>query len=177
MTVDPKHPDEIHEQISLYWNNENFRGFKFHCDLHCSSITDKGYEEAFNFANDHSWFVLVHWRWDDDVKIWETLCVRYPRVKFLVAHVGAGNHSSKIHMELALLCKSNKNLFLDLTASVIVPGFLEKLVEWAGPEQIVYGSDYPLFDMGYEIGRVTYSNLTQEEKNLILHDNAMRILI
>jgi predicted TIM-barrel fold metal-dependent hydrolase len=49
------------------------------------------------------------------------------------------------------------------------------LVQEAGAERIVFGSDVPLMDPGYQLGRVLGSLLSADEKRRILYENAARL--
>jgi len=55
-------------------------------------------------------------------------------------------------------------------------GWLEEIVLRAGAKRVVYGSDYPILDFAYELGRVWHSRLSPEEKALVLGGNARRLL-
>jgi predicted TIM-barrel fold metal-dependent hydrolase len=67
------------------------------------------------------------------------------------------------------------NLFLDLAASASHCGALERMVEIAGVEKVVYGSDFPLLDLSYQMGRVLHARLTREQKRAVFCGNARRL--
>lgn len=103
-------------------------------------------------------------------------CRRYPKAQFLAAHAGGINLRDGIGLQLAAACREHPNLFLDLGSSRMVPGVLEWLVETAGVDRVLYGSDYPIFDFGYEYGRVDCSSLGADEQQRVLYGNATGLL-
>jgi len=174
LTLDPKHPEELASEIKQHGLNPAFRGLKFHCEWHAARVDDPRYGPALDYAGERRWPVLVHE--DTNPDVWDDMCGRYPRVNFLVAHAGTGMRDDESCLLLSDLCRTRDNLYLDLAGSRMLYGFLECLVGRAGAEHVVYGSDYPLFDFGYEIGRVCLSDLSVEQKDLILRRNAEHLL-
>jgi len=173
ITIDPKYPDEVQSELKLHGANPAFHGLKFHCDCHRVDVTDPLYEPAMDYANQRKWPVLVHGFPCDKTR---QICPKYPQAKFIAAHVGGGDSNDKYSLNLAGYCRDYDNLYLDIASSRMAPGFLEQLTDIAGAEHIVYGSDHPLFDFGFELGRVLYSDLSEEQKKLILYDNAAKLL-
>jgi len=107
---------------------------------------------------------------------WKQICTRYKNAKFIMAHFGGMDTRNETIFELAVLARKLKNLYFDCSSDAMIPGALERLAEVAGAGQIVYGSDFPIFDFAYETSRITSSSLKEEEKDLILHGNAQKLL-
>jgi uncharacterized protein len=174
LTLDPKYPEEIQSEIALYSNNPAFRGIKLHA-VHEVDIADPRHNIIFSFADKKGWFLLCHAS-NDPVK-WEKICTTYKNAKFIVAHSGAGDPRFLEEVyKLAALTHKCKNLYLDCASSSMTPGALERLTAIAGADHLTYGSDFPLFDFGYETGRILRSSLNEEEKELILNGNAKKLL-
>ncbi len=174
ITVDPKHQAEIRDEIKLYGENPSFRGFKFHADVHNTTLADEGYAAALEYADRRGWPILIHA--GDKPAVWRNMCVRYPNAKFLAAHAGGINLRDGVGRELADACRDHPNLFLDLGSSRMVPGVVEWLVKTAGIDRVIYGSDYPIFDFGYERGRVDCAALEADEQQRVLYGNAAGLL-
>lgn len=110
----------------------------------------------FEYAHDRNIPVLSHmWaRSEDpceDISFFKQISRKYPRINFIVGHVGLWNgRSSNNYLEVA---KKQKNVFLDLTASVCFFGIIERLVKEVGSEKLLYGSDAPLMDMRHQSDR------------------------
>ena len=67
------------------------------------------------------------------------------------------------------------NLYFDLAMSAMPRGTLAWLAARVPPGQIVYGSDHPVMDFPYQLGRVLYADVPDEVKRIVLWDNAARI--
>lgn len=173
LTLDPKYPDEVEQQLEQYGKDPAFRGIKLHTQTHDVFLTDPEYARILEFADAHRLPVLVHE--DFDVRIWEKVCRQYAGAKFIVAHVGGGGPDHPDAVNLARLCRTTDNLYFDVAATRNFLGFLEQLVEWAGVDRILYGSDYPLMDFGFELGQVVLSRLDGADKTKILSLNARRL--
>lgn len=171
LTLDLKHPAEVADQLALHGADPHFRGIKLHEETQGFGIEAGEACGALQFASDHEWPLLVHGRMDG--ALWRRLCPRYPDAKFILAHVGGAGHDSAEAREFALLARELPNLYFDLASTRNFNGYLPKLVEWAGAEKILYGSDYPLMDFGFELGQVF--QLPEPERTLILRGNACRI--
>lgn len=182
ITLDPKYPEEVESELKLYGENPSFRGIKQHLESHQVDINDSRNEIIYSFADKKGWPLLIHDRYfyfPDGVNPdeWEKVCTTYRNAKFIMAHTGGMDpRFEKPVFKLAELARKHKNLYFDCAASHIFPGALDRLAAVAGAEQIVYGSDYPMFDFAFETGRVFSSSLNEEEKNLILHGNAKKLI-
>ncbi len=183
LTLDPKYPDEVQSEIARYGDNPSFRGIKLHLEFHDVEITDPLNDIIFTFADKKGWPLLIHDRYFSFDKngvnpdTWEKICTTYRNANFLMAHTGGMDpRFMEPVSRLAELARKYKNLYFDSAASHVFPGALDRLAAIAGPEQIVYGSDYPMFDFAFETGRIFSSSLCDEEKNLILYGNARKLL-
>jgi len=67
------------------------------------------------------------------------------------------------------------NLYVDVCGSAAYRGSLRKLIDLVGADNILYGSDFPMFDFAWELGRITLADITDEEKRLICGHNARRL--
>jgi predicted TIM-barrel fold metal-dependent hydrolase len=173
LTLDPKYPEEIQSEFRLYGDNSSFRGIKL-VSAHGVDIADKRHDMIFSFADKKGWFFLCHA--SGDASKWEKICNTYKNARFIVAHQGASDPNNPATVRLAELTRKCKNLYLDCASSAMIPGALERLAAITGADHLTYGSDYPMFDFGYETGRIFCSSLTEEEKNLIFYGNAKKLL-
>ncbi len=89
-----------------------------------------------------------------------------------MAHSGAGLNE-KGYIELA--CE-HENIYLELAMSGSTPGLVDRLVAGAGAEKIVWGSDTYFINMAQQVGKVLGARLSEEQKRIVLSENAKRIL-
>jgi predicted TIM-barrel fold metal-dependent hydrolase len=166
-TVDPNEPKAMAAELERCFEQLGFHAIKFHCGTHGYPAESERYRPALEYAEARGLCVLIHG------SITERLLETYPRALFLSAHVGGWDgRAPNAAVELS---KRHANLFLDLTSSAAWNGAIEALVQEAGAERIVFGSDVPLMDPGYQLGRVLGSLLSADEKRRILYENAARL--
>jgi hypothetical protein len=91
-----------------------------------------------------------------------------------MAHMGFW--SGRGDFAYADVMNRHENVYVDLAYSNVFYEALERLVAILGPAKIVFGSDFPLHDPGYQLGRVLFSKLTAREKQMILGLNMLQIL-
>ena len=68
------------------------------------------------------------------------------------------------------------NYFLETCSTFRTPGVIEQLVEGAGADRVLYGSDIPLMDPRAQIGKIITAEIDEEAKKLVLGGNARRLL-
>lgn len=71
-----------------------------------------------------------------------------------------------------------ENCYMDCSSSMFTlgPRRMKELIRIYGAERILFGSDYPMWNPKFELNRFMGLGLTDEENQLILQDNAKRIL-
>jgi predicted TIM-barrel fold metal-dependent hydrolase len=95
---------------------------------------------------------------------------RYPECTFIMAHM-SGDYVSGVEA-----AREFPNAFVDLCGSYGELGMVEYAVERMGADRVLFGSDMPGSDVYHNLGKVTGASISQEERAMILHDNAARIL-
>src|SRR5262249_2319310 len=152
-TVDPNEPEAMTAELERCFQELGFHGIKFHCDTHGYPADGDNYRPALEYADAHALPVLIHGF------ITERLLKEYPHAQFLSAHVGGWDGRGK-HYAVEL-CRDYPNIHCELCSSVVINGVMEKLVEQVGADRIVHGSDAPLMDPGYQLGRVLGARLSE----------------
>ncbi|NUM56585.1 MAG: amidohydrolase family protein [Candidatus Hydrogenedentes bacterium] len=171
--VNPNYPEESLDDLTrLFAGDSGFVGLKLHCQLHGAQLHEPGYAESLAFASAHGLPVLVHGgghdRWDDVAR-------RYPDAIFIMAHACSWDGRNPVGRTLYERVRHTPNLYVDVSGSAAHRGALEALIDLVGAEKIFYGSDFPMFDLGFEVGRVTLSSISDRHKELILGVNARRV--
>lgn len=167
-TVDPNERAAMTAELERCFNQLGFHAIKFHCDTHGYPADGDNYRPALEYADAHGLAVLIHGR------ITEAMLKAYPRAQFLSAHVGGWDGRTPNYA--VELTRAYPNIHCELCSSVVVNGVMEKLVELVGADRILFGSDTPLMDAGYQMGRVLGARLSEEEKAQILYRNAAKLL-
>ena len=55
-------------------------------------------------------------------------------------------------------------------------GYVEAMVEGVGAERVIFGTDTPLIDPFFGLAKITGADITEEQKELILGKNIMRLI-
>ena len=69
-----------------------------------------------------------------------------------------------------------ENIYLETCSSFSEHGAMEFLVNGAGEDRVLFGSDMPLIEPRHQIAKITTADLSDQAKRKILGLNAMRIL-
>jgi predicted TIM-barrel fold metal-dependent hydrolase len=101
---------------------------------------------------------------------------RFPDLNLVCAHWGGGLPFYALMPEVN---KAFSNVYFDTAASPFLysPDIYRHAAELVGPEKILFGSDYPLIPASRLISEIMSADLPEEEKNLILANNARRLLV
>jgi len=169
--VNPNYPKDMGNELERCFKELGMKGIKLHCDLHKYPVEGNNYRTAFEFANSLGIPVLIHGYGGREIL--ERILRHYPNARIIAAHVGGWDGKSENPaIELA---KDYENLYLDLASSIAYRNAFEKMVEMVGADRILYGSDMPLLDPGYQLGRVVRSGLSEEDMGKILSSNARKV--
>lgn len=101
------------------------------------------------------------------------LADRFPNMVFVAAHPG---DRARVAEHIAIM-KAHPNICLDLSGTGLHRfGVLRHLIDAVGPERILFGTDYPICNPRMYVQAVYGEELSEEERELIFHKNAERIL-
>ena len=137
-----------------------FRGIKLIAAYQQVPADTPALSPAYEFAAQHGWIVLSH-SWPEPAFLYE-LARRYPKVTFIDGHGGcaAGEPQRNVPGNV---------LFCTLTE--FTHGTIERFVNNAPLEQIVFGSDVPDLPLGWGLGAVLMAKISDEAKRKILGVN------
>ena len=76
------------------------------------------------------------------------------------------------------LLAGRANVYVDCSSSLfaITPEEAVHIIHRYGASQVLFGTDYPMWEPGEEMERFRRLPLTEQEQELILHENAERLL-
>ena len=169
--VNPNFPDEVRPELERCLAHPRMRAIKLHAGIHAYPVDGDAYLPAFEIAHERGLCVLIHGGGARELR---GLARRYPRANLLWAHVGGWDGRTPSDMVEA--CRECPNLYADLASSVAYFGALEALVERCGAHKVVFGSDTPLLDVRFALGRVLFSALDEPAQARVLGGNAGRLL-
>jgi len=99
-----------------------------------------------------------------------------PNTKILMAHSGGCPTALGDWFRAIEVAKHYPGIYLDTASSQIDMGYVEAMVAGVGAERVIFGTDMPLLDPFFGLAKVTGADLTQEQKDLILGKNILRLV-
>lgn len=152
-------------------------GIKIHPEEHGYPILEHG-RALFEFAAGHEAVVLAHSSEQNSLAAdYVVFANNFPEVRLILAHIGCGWDGDPTHQVRAIGQSKHGNVFADTSsAKSITPGLIEWAVREIGAERVLYGTDTPLYFAPMQRARIDHADLSDQEKRLILCENASRLL-
>lgn len=169
IVIDPRQKQTFSQARELL-KNKNALGIKIHAHSVCHNYPFQDYaDEVFAFANELKTVVLMHPEEDpDDMLKTALLAGKYPDIKLILAHLGSMEHIEAIGVSKL------GNVYTDTSGSASTQNnVLEYAVEKVGAQKILFGTDS--YSCAFQLGRVVFADIAEEDKKLILSENAKRI--
>jgi len=174
--VTPHYPEEMRPELGRAVDTLGLKGLKIYPPYFNRPVTDEVWAPAFEFCQERGLPILSH-SWGGDAycrpTLFAELAERYPAVSWVLGHAGGGPEGWEEAIEAA---RRVPNLFLEICGSARTPGSIERLVEGAGEDRVLFGSDNPLLDPRIQLGRIITSTLSESAKRQVMGGNAARIL-
>lgn len=182
------HPDceNIREKL-MYLKSRGFKGIKLHPDYQGVYINDDRYYNIIKTAVELGLYVTIHAGVDvaypDDVhcppsesrKLIDRIYGENKDVepKIILAHLGGIDLYDEVEEYLV-----GQPVYFDLA---VILGMApkeqtERIIHNHGADKILYASDYPWSDLSLNVEIMNSLKLSENEKELILHKNAEKIL-
>ena len=172
-TFDTKHysQDELRKLIPATYQDKRFIGMKPYI-THGIEYFHKSYDVWWECGNKLGLYAGIHRNRLDFSEV-DVLAKKYPRVRWVPYHCGMRYDVADAAIECI---KKHKNVYAEITYTSVPGGVLEHLVEQAGADRVVYGSDLPMRDPRQQLGWVVYSRLTAAQKEQVLWRNALAVI-
>ena len=182
-TPNPNYPWEaMVAEIERWRGEEVLTGFKLHPSLHGYACTDARCYPIYEYANEHKLPILSHeWKGEkvEGQHPLRGLAQRYANVTFINAHSASNWEDPQGWAQrqsiLTAAAAGQDNIYLDLCGSALYYGILEAMVSSVGAEHVLFGTDMPFLDGRAQVGRILTARLSDDEKRLIMGQNAARV--
>ena len=138
-------------------------------------FSDEIWWPIYEFANDRELVVIWHTGIEPGSAPGHMADVapRYPKASFVAGHSG---NCPPLRRQAIAAAKDNPNVYLETCSTFRTPGVIEELVNQAGADRVLFGSDIPLMDPRSQLGKIITAEISDEDKGLVLGGNARRIL-
>lgn len=163
VVVDPRKP-ELYRQAEELLQLDKTLGIKIHSPCHGYPIAEYA-DELFAFASAHHATMLMH---PDAIPEMPAFANKYPDMRLIIAHLGSTEHVD------AIADAVHGNIYTDTSGNASSRNnVLEYAVGRIGSEKILFGTD--TYASGFQVGRIQYARITQEDKRNIFYRNALRL--
>lgn len=169
---DPHQPDRVEDEVRRCLD-EGARGIKFHTLRHAYPFEGPAYAPALAIADEQRLPLISHGVGTPEVL--RRTARAYPNAHIIVAHIGAGGLGAQWDA-LHHVAAEEPNVYLDLASSGAVFGAFADVVQRAGAHKLTYGSDSPYMCATYQIGRVLFAPIAEDDKRRILGANLAALL-
>lgn len=173
------HPDseDIEEDLD-YLIELGLKGVKVHPDFQQFALNE---ERAFKMGeaiNDRGLPIMIHcgdfrYNYSNPEQL-KPFIDRFPEMTVIGAHFAGWSIWEEATEQLA----GTPNLIVDLSSSLyaLSPETAERLIREYGADKVLWATDFPMWESQSEMEMFNKINLTDEERNMILYENAARLL-
>ena len=161
--------------------NNGCRGVKFHGVFEKAPVSDPAYAPVLELLNNNESILLVHCgRYKEGMRESNTsyyhaldVAQKYPKLKVILAHMGGAD--STVIRRCLRDSRAFQNVYYD-TSGITTPLILEHALKMVDKEKILFGSDSPWCSFRSRYYNIEDANITEETKQLILHDNFVKLI-
>jgi hypothetical protein len=173
--VSPMMPERMIPELSRAIDRLHFAAIKLYPPYTPWPLDEPMWEPVYDFANLRGLTVIFHTGPEPQSlpKFVGKIAPRFPHANFVIGHAG----NTPVERDQAIAAaQANPNVYLESCSTFRTPGVIEQLVNQAGADRVLYGSDLPLMDPRPQLGKIITAQISDGAKRLILSDNARRLL-
>ena len=163
--------DELERALSL-----GLRGVKLHNDMQRISLEDPRMDKIYAVCQD-TCPLLLHMGDDryhyDNPHMIPPILRRFPRLRLICAHMGGYTEWEEARSAL-----QHEDVAVDCSSSYFRLGNdgMKSAIRFFGADRVLFGTDFPMWDPPRELRFFLDLDITEDEKEKILHRNAEALL-
>lgn len=168
--------DNIEEEVDFIYG-AGLKGIKMHPDTQLFNIDDPRLFPAYAQMRDYGLHVMLHmgdprYDYSHPTRL-RRVMDNFPGLKVVAAHFGGYSLAEAARESLY-----DTDCIMDISSSLMLMDKETALryIRLYGPERLVYGTDYPLWDPVAEVKRFLELGLTDDETEQIAYKTAQRVL-
>ena len=158
---------------------------RFHTKLRCPGLKpfpraplnfdDPGFDLWFRYANEHHLYMVFDpaTQGPAGTPVVEHLVKNYPNITLSLDHCGKSWPYAKWAVEM---CNRFPQVFAQLNYTLVTNGIIEYIVQHAGADRVLFGTDAPMRDPRPQASWLVFTRLPEEAKRLVFGGNFQRIL-
>jgi hypothetical protein len=163
---------QLLEQIERHVNDYGFRGLKIYSVPPLYVMTDDYMLPVLEKAAELRIPVLAHCGAAECA--WA--CERVPELMLINAHMGCCPEGGGDWHASVAAARKYPNMYLDTASSSFDNGMIEFAAGQLGAERVLLGTDMPVLNPVLQAAKVQKSDLSEEQKEMILGKNTERLL-
>ena len=129
----------------------------------------------YEFADDRGLAIIFHTGTDphSHPSLLAECAAQFPNANFISGHAGNVDEPRRAAIKVA---QTYPNVYLETCSTFRTPGVIEQLVNEAGADRVLFGSDITLMDPRPQLGKIITADISEEAKRLVCGGNAARLL-
>ena len=173
--VSPLMPDRMVPELERAIDRLGMRAIKIYPVYTPYPLNHPIWDPVYRFAAERELAVITHTGGEETTapRHLGEVAPRFPGARLVAGHSGNVEPYRSQAIKVAQCCP---NVYLETCSSYRTPGVIEELVEKAGADRVLFGSDTPLMDPRSQIGKIITADISDEDKRLVLGENARRLL-
>jgi uncharacterized protein len=173
--VSPMMPETNAAELTRAMDELHLRAIKIYPPYTTFPLDHDAWHPIFAFAEARGLVVLSH---TDNGELSEprrlgTAAARFPGAVFVAGHAG---NIEPYRTQAIDMARDLPNFYVETCSTYRAPGVIEQLVQGAGADRVLFGSDQPLMDPRTQLGKILTADISHEDKRLVMGGNARRLL-
>ena len=168
--------ENVCEMLQMVVEKYGFKGLKMHPSFLGVAADDKDWVYPIaEKARELKICMMVHSDPSMYATPWQVglLAMDFPEVPVVMAHMG---FVDVIYNDAAIdMARRCPNIYLE-TCGVSAEGKVTQTVKEIGAHRVLYGSDMPFHDPAFDMARIEYAKISDDEKKLVMGENAKKLL-
>ena len=175
----PHYSEECIPELDRCFDQLGMKFIKIYPDYYGKANDHPDYFPIYEWANDRGAAIMGHATFHFDPPHLDiparflALHERFPNVTWVIAHAGNVTEGQIGAVEAAKRCDK---VVLETCTSMGEHGTIERLVNGAGEDRVIYGSDIPLMDPRLQLARIATADISDEAKKKVLGLNTIKLL-
>ena len=173
--VSPNMPERMVPELTRAIDELGFIAIKLYPPYTPWEINQPQWHPIYEFADERNLTIIFHtdaFR-QNRPRFLADIAPRYPNANFVAGHSG---NTPEARAEGIAAAQAHPNVYLETCSTFRTPGVIEQLVNEAGADRVLFGSDVPLMDPRPQLGKIITADISDSAKRQVLGENARRLL-